>query len=208
MTRGRFITLEGGEGAGKSTAATVIREWLERQGRSVVCTREPGGTPLAERIREVLLDPATGNLDPISELLLMFVSRRENVVRVIEPALAAGHDVICDRFTDASAAYQGGGRGIGPEMVQHLAELVHPGLRPDLTLLLDLPVETGLERIRATGNAPDRFESGHVEFLKQVRATYLEIARREPDRFAVIDAGRPAEAVAEAIITALETRLG
>lgn len=207
MRRGRLVTLEGGEGAGKSTATAVIKKWLEKQERSVVCTREPGGTPVAERIREILIDPATGYLDPVSELMLMFAARRENLVRVIEPALAAGHDVICDRFTDASAAYQGGGRGIGLEPVQCLAELVHPGLTPDLTLLLDLPVETGLKRIRAAGGIPDRFEDGQEDFLERVRAAYLELARNEPQRIVVIDAAREPDVVAAGIIRALEANL-
>lgn len=205
--RGHFITLEGGEGAGKTTALAAVVDWLRAAGREVVTTREPGGTPAAERIREVLLDPETGDLDPMTELLLMFAARRENVQQVIAPALAAGRDVVCDRFTDASYAYQGGGRGLGPAPVERLAELVHPDLQPDLVILLDLPVGDGLARIAGRGGAPDRFERDRGEFLQRVRQAYRERARAYPERFALIDAGRSAADVAAAIRSALEARL-
>lgn len=205
--RGRLICLEGGEGAGKTTALAVVRDWLGERGREAVTTREPGGTPAAERIRAVLLDPETGDLDPVTELLLMFAARRENVVDVIEPALAAGRDVICDRFTDASHAYQGGGRGLGPGPVDRLAELVHPGLRPDLVLVLDVPVEVGLQRIRRRRGGPDRIEGSQVAFLERVRQTYLERAAADPDRFRVIDAGQPLARVRADLREALEGRL-
>jgi len=197
--RGRLICLEGGEGAGKSTALVAIRRWLEARGREVVVTREPGGTPAAERIRALLLDPATGEIDAITELLLMFAARRENVVQVIEPALAAGKDVISDRFTDASHAYQGGGRGLGSEPVELLAGLVHPDLEPDLVLLLDVPVALGLERIRARKAGPDRIEQGRGEFLERVRQAYLARARANAERYRVIDAGRDLDEVAARI---------
>ncbi|MFU8876759.1 MAG: dTMP kinase [Wenzhouxiangellaceae bacterium] len=197
--RGRLICLEGGEGAGKSTALVAIRRWLEARGREVVVTREPGGTPAAERIRALLLDPATGEIDAITELLLMFAARRENVVEVIEPALAAGKDVISDRFTDASHAYQGGGRGLGSEPVELLAGLVHPDLEPDLVLLLDVPVAVGLERIRARKAGPDRIEQGRGEFLERVRQAYLARARANAERYRVIDAGRDLDEVAARI---------
>jgi len=207
MRRGRFITLEGGEGAGKTTAMETVVGWLERRGRQVVVTREPGGTPAAERIRELLLDPETGSLAPLSELLLMFAARNENLDRIIRPALEGGRDVVCDRFTDASRAYQGGGRQLGAEPVQRLAELVHPGLEPDLTLLLDVPVTVGLDRVRTRNGGPDRMEQNRPDFLERVRHSYLEQARREPARFAVIDAARPVEEVAAAIEHALGERL-
>lgn len=203
-TRGRFITLEGGEGAGKTTAMDAVIDALERHGRTIRRTREPGGTPAAEKIRGLLLDPATGDLDPLTELLLMFAARRENVVGSILPALRAGHDVVCDRFTEASHAYQGGGRGLGPGPVDALGELVHPELRPDLVLVLDVPVEVGLARIRRRGDAPDRFEGDRVDFLERVRATYLERARTHPDRFVVIDASQDPAAVRAEVVRAVE----
>ncbi len=204
---GFFITLEGGEGAGKSTALGTIREWLQARGQAFVLTREPGGTPPAERIRELLLDPETGELAPLTELLLMFAARNENLQRVIRPALAAGKVVVSDRFTDASMAYQGAGRGLGREPVEQLAGLVHGDLLPDLTLLLDVPVDTGLERISQRSEGPDRFERTRPEFLERVRQGYLEQARREPKRFVVIDATAGLDIVGEQIRTVLEERL-
>lgn len=205
--RGRLICLEGGEGAGKTTALNVVRDWLGERGREAVTTREPGGTPAGERIRDVLLDPDTGHLDRVTELLLMFAARRENVVDVIEPALAAGRDVICDRFTDASHAYQGGGRGLGSAPVDRLAELVHPGLQPNLVLVLDVPVEVGLQRIRRRRGGPDRIEASQVVFLERVRQAYLERAAADPERFRVIDAGQPLAGVRADLCEALEDRL-
>lgn len=207
MRRGRFITLEGGEGAGKTTAMQTIKNWLAARGHDAIVTREPGGTAAAERIRGLLLDPATGPLTPMSELLLMFAAREENLAGVIRPALEAGTDVVCDRFTDASRAYQGAGRQLGASAVETLAELVHPDLEPDLTLLLDVPVELGMQRIRSRGGEPDRMEQNRPDFLERVRRAYLEQARQEPDRFVIIDAARSLEAVTEAIDHALEERL-
>ena len=207
MTRGRFITLEGGEGAGKTTAMRTISDWLAGRGREAIITREPGGTEAAERIRELLLDPETGPLTPMSELLLMFAARQENLSQVIRPALAAGTDVLCDRFTDASRAYQGAGRELGEAAVDTLAGLVHPDLRPDLTLLLDVPVDLGMQRIRGRDGGPDRMEQNRPDFLERVRQAYLLQAEREPDRFVVIDASRPLADVSEAIVNALEERL-
>ncbi len=204
---GYFISLEGGEGAGKSTALGTIRDWLQSRQKEFVLTREPGGTPPAERIRELLLDPATGELAPLTELLLMFAARNENLERVIRPALAAGKIVVCDRFTDASMAYQGAGRGLGREPVERLAALVHGDLFPDLTLLLDVPVDIGLERISTRSEGPDRFEQTRPEFLERVRQGYLEQARRDPDRFAVIDATAGLEQVGDEIRAVLEERL-
>lgn len=204
---GFFITLEGGEGAGKSTALGTIRDWLQSHGRDFVLTREPGGTPPAERIRELLLDPETGELAALTELLLMFAARNENLDRVIRPALAAGRVVVSDRFTDASMAYQGAGRGLGRDPVERLADLVHGDLTPDLTLLMDVPVELGLRRIRTRSEGPDRFEQTRPEFLERVRQAYLDQARREPRRFAVIDASAGLDEVSAAIRTVLEDRL-
>lgn len=204
---GRLICLEGGEGAGKSTAVGVISEWLQQQGRRVCVTREPGGTKLAERIRGVLLDRETGEMDPLTELLLMFAARRENVASVIEPALADGADVICDRFTDASYAYQGAGRKLGPEPVAALAELVHPTITPKLVLVLDVPIEIGLERARQRHASPDRFEVSDTDFFERVRQAYLDRAARFPDRYAVIDASLDVDQVGAAIRNALEAYL-
>ncbi len=205
--RGRLITLEGGEGAGKSTAQATVVDWLRRRGRTVVATREPGGTPVAERVRDILLDPASGELAPITELLLMFAARAENLAQVIRPALALGQDVICDRFTDASMAYQGGGRGLGRGPVEQLAALVHPDLQPDLTLLLDLPVTQGMARVGRRGAGKDRFEQSRSDFLERVRQSYLEEAALDPVRYAVIDAGRPLAEVGEQIEAVLAARL-
>ncbi|MBS3744311.1 MAG: dTMP kinase [Wenzhouxiangellaceae bacterium] len=207
-SKGRMICLEGGEGAGKSTALERVRDWLERRGRKTLVTREPGGTPAAEKIRKLLLDPQTGDIDPMTELLLMFAARRENVVDRIRPALAEGVDVICDRFTDASYAYQGGGRELGPTPVDLLAGLVHPGLTPDLVLVLDVPVEIGLERIKQRRGGPDRFEGGRKAFLERVRNAYLDRARAHPDRYVVVDASSDIEHVGAAIRATLENRLG
>ncbi len=204
---GRLITLEGGEGAGKSTAVETMRSWLQARGREVVVTREPGGTVAAERIREVLLDPATGELEPMAELLLMFAARVENLGHVIRPALAAGKDVICDRFTDASLAYQGGGRGLGRKPVEALASLVHPDLQPDLTLLLDIDVAAGLARVGKRAGQADRFEQAQRDFLERVRSAYLDQASRAPERFVVIDAERGLAEVQADIERALAERL-
>ena len=200
--RGLLITLEGGEGAGKTTAQTFIHDWLVAEGRSVTTTREPGGTQLAEGIRDMLLDKR-GDMAPPTELLLMFAARAENIAKIIEPALAKGHDVLCDRFTDASRAYQGAGRQLGLSSVDALAEWVHPTLRPDLTLLLDVPVAVGMERVGKRGAALNRFEMADVEFFERVRQGYLDQATREPDRFVVIDATQSIDTVQSKIKDAL-----
>ena len=203
-----MICLEGGEGAGKSTALGLIDGWLQQHGRRTLITREPGGPPAAEKIRKLLLDPQTGDIDPVTELLLMFAARRENIVDRIQPALADDIDVICDRFTDASYAYQGAGRGLGPAPVAQLADLVHPDLAPDLVLVLDVPVEIGLERIRRRRGGPDRFEGGRQAFLERVREAYLERAEAHPERYVVIDASQDIDSVSAAIRTSLEEHLG
>jgi len=204
---GRFITLEGGEGAGKTTTADQITEWLEQRGRTVIRTREPGGTAAAEKVRQMLLDPETGDLESMTELLLMFAARAENLGRVIRPALAAGKDVLCDRFTDASRAYQGGGRQLGMQVVDRLAAVVHPDLTPDLTLLLDVPVELGMARVRGRGAKVDRFEQSKTDFLERARSAYLARARMEPARIVVIDASGSLEQVRDSVSRVLEARL-
>ena len=193
MNRGLFVSIEGGEGAGKSTVIAAIADALAAGGREVVMTREPGGTPEGEAIRDLLLDPARP-LVPEAELLLMFASRAQLVRSVIAPALARGAAVVADRFTDASFAYQGGGRGLDAGVIAEL-ERWAAGVRPDLTFLLDVGVAQGLARVRSRGGAPDRIEAEHDAFFERVRTTYLARAAAEPARFRVIDASRPADAV-------------
>lgn len=188
--RGLFITFEGGEGVGKTTNIAFLRNWLEEHGIPVLLTREPGGTPLAEELRDILLNVAGEPIDPITELLVMFASRRQHVQQVIIPALNAGKWVISDRFTDATYAYQGGGRGMDPAAISQLEYLVQSGLHPDHSFLLDAPVTTGLMRARDRG-ALDRFEQEDLEFFERVRTAYLERASAEPDRFHVIKADQP-----------------
>ena len=185
--QGVFITLEGIEGAGKSTHADYIRRLLANDYTDVVLTREPGGTELGERIRDVLLMHQELHIEPEAELLLMFTARLQHLKQVIIPGLASGKIVICDRFTDSSYAYQGGGRGISRDMIDKLVNIVHPDLKPDLTILLDLSAETGLARARQSGIA-DRFESETLKFFENSRQTFLDIARAEPDRVFVINA--------------------
>ncbi|MCB1745658.1 MAG: dTMP kinase [Gammaproteobacteria bacterium] len=200
-----FITFEGIEGVGKTTAVSHVVARLRAQGHPVVATREPGGTPLGERIRDLLLDPGTTDMVPVTELLLMFAARAQHVGEVIDPALARGDWVVCDRFTDATYAYQGGGRGLDSTLIAQAEAMVHPTLQPHLTLLLDAPVTLALGRARARG-AADRFERERVEFFERVRVQYLERARRFPRRFAVIDATRPLAEVQSSIDAALEAR--
>jgi dTMP kinase len=206
MTRGRFITLEGIEGAGKSTVAQFILQWLLlTRGITARVTREPGGTPLAERVRKIVLERGPEAVSSQAETLLMFAARSIHVENLIRPALARGEWVICDRFTDATRAYQGYGRGIDPAWIEQLADAVHGDLQPDCTLLLDLPVAVGLARARGrSGNAADRFESEVEAFFERVRAGYLTVARREPQRIRVIDASRTLAAVNAEVQKALE----
>lgn len=206
MSRGRFITVEGTEGVGKTTNLDFIQQLLEQQGIPVVRTREPGGTPLAEDIRALLLTPRNEPVADSAELLLMFAARAQHLQQLILPALEAGQWVLCDRFTDATYAYQGGGRGMDVGRIAQLEQLVQGDLRPDLTLLLDLPVATGLSRARAR-STPDRFESERVAFFEAVRAHYLQRAAHEPERFAVIDAA-PALPQVQAQIRRALARLG
>jgi dTMP kinase len=188
--RGRFITLEGGEGVGKSTNLAFIAALLAEAGLEVETSREPGGTPRAERIRELLVAPSDEPMPPIAELLLMFAARALHIAGRIEPALSSGRWVLCDRFTDASYAYQGAARGLGPEPVRWLETEVQRGLRPDLTLLLDADPAIGLARADQRG-ATDRFEQERLAFFRRVRGGYLALARAEPERFRVVDASRP-----------------
>lgn len=206
--RGRFITVEGVEGAGKSTQLRVVAQVLEDAGIESVMTREPGGTALAEKIRALLLDRADESLSDQSELLLMFAARSQHLRHRILPALEQGRWVLCDRFTDASYAYQGAGRGLDTEAVAWLERFVQAGVRPDLTLLLDLDPRQGLERARRlAGDAVDRFEAEDVAFFSRVRDGYLARARAEPDRFRILDAGADEATVAEAIREALHAYL-
>ena len=192
MSVGRFITLEGIEGAGKSTVAQYVSDWLSGQGIAVRLTREPGGTPLAERVRQIALERGTEQVSAVTETLLMFAARAQHVENVIAPTLRAGRWVVCDRFTDATRAYQGSGRGVDAALIDTLARAVHPQLAPDCTLLLDLPVAAGLSRARERGgHGADRFEAETLGFFERVRAGYLALARREPARIQVIDAGAP-----------------
>ena len=200
---GRFITLEGIEGVGKSTQATRLAAGLGAAGHEVVQTREPGGTAVGDRIRSILLDADGDGPAGDTELLLMFAARAEHLERVIRPALAAGQWVVCDRFTDATYAYQGAGRGIAPARIARLEDWVQGELRPDRTLVLDLPVEQGLERARRGGDG-DRFERERHDFFERVRQCYLDRAAAEPERMRVIPAGGSVEAVAEAVLAAVE----
>lgn len=207
--KGFFITIEGIEGVGKSTQVEAARAAVERLGRRPLVTREPGGTPLAERLRELVLKPQGEPVGPVSELLLMFAARSVHLDNKIRPALAAGNVVICDRFTDATYAYQGTGRGLADETIGALETLVQGSLRPDLTLLLDAPAEVGQARAEARrgSGGGDRFESERLEFFRRVRSKYLERARAEPTRFAIIDATPAAPAVSVAVGQAIAQRL-
>ena len=194
MESGKFISVEGIEGVGKSTNIDVLVECIEQAGHKVLTTREPGGTPFAEDIREILMNRADEPVPEIAELLLMFAARSFNVNNVIVPALEAGTWVVCDRFTDSSRAYQGGGRGIPMETIDYVADWVHGDTWPDLTILLDAPVEIGMERA-GKRSEPDRFEQERHDFFQRVRECYLEIAAHEPERVVVIDTTRSIEEV-------------
>lgn len=203
VPRGFFITLEGGEGAGKSTNLAYIRQWLVRAGREVVVTREPGGTEPGERVRDILLHSKQLQITPECEMLLMFAARAEHIAKVIRPALAEGKVVLCDRFTDATYAYQGGGRGLSAARIATVEKWVQGDLHPDLTLLLDVPVEAGRTRAGQRGE-PDRFELEDNVFFTRVRETYLARAQAEPVRIRIIDAGRSLEQVQQQIAVVLE----
>ena len=201
--KGVFITLEGIEGAGKSTQCTFIEKELVKCGHDVVLTREPGGTAVGEEIREILLHGRDLHIDDRTELLLMFTARMQHLTEVIRPALAAGKTVLCDRFTDATYAYQGGGRGIPTEDIAALEQFVQKDLRPDHTILFDVPVDVGLARANKRGNA-DRFESETVRFFENVRKAYLAIAAKEPQRVHVVNADQSMQAVRDDITKLLK----
>ena len=196
--RGLFITVEGIEGVGKSTNIAFLLEQLRNSGVDVLATREPGGTAVGEEIRRVLLEVRDGSMSPLSELLLIFAARAQHIAQVIEPALAAGHWVLCDRFTDATYAYQGGGRGIETHLIRQVEELVQGPLRPDYTLLLDIDAQAGLERARERGEL-DRIEREAVVFFERVRRRYLELAQAAGGRYHIVDAGRPLEEVQQQV---------
>ncbi len=202
--RGRFITFEGIDGAGKSSQIATLVDHLRARGIAVEQSREPGGTPLGERLRELLL---TETMAAETEALLMFAARAEHLAARIRPALAAGRWVVCDRFTDASFAYQAGGRGLPAERLQALEHWLHADLQPDLTLLFDLPPETAAARVAATGADPDRFEREQTEFFRRVRAAYLARAHEAPQRIRVIDATATPAAIADEIVATLSVGL-
>ena len=202
--QGLFITLEGIDGAGKTTQFDTVVAALRAAGRRVTATREPGGTPLGERIRELLLgEPMTTT----AEALLMFAARQEHVLRIIEPALLQGHDVVCDRFTDATLAYQGAGKGIPQDRLQTLARWVHPGLKPDFTLLIDVPAELAAKRLQTQQRQPDRFERESLEFFVRVRQHYLQLAADEPRRWVLIDGTQSLEQVRAEVIQSVKKRI-
>lgn len=206
MTEGFFISFEGGEGAGKSTQIRRLAERLKAAGHDVVVTREPGGSPGAEAIRELLVNGSADRWSPVTETLLMYAARRDHVERVIRPALARGAVVLCDRFADSTRAYQGAGGDAPATLIAALEDHVLGRTVPDLTLILDLPAEVGLRRAEARGGAA-RFESKGLAFHERLRAGYLEIARREPERCVVIDADAELDAVTQAIGGAVDKRL-
>ena len=204
MTAGKFITLEGIEGVGKTTHLAFIADRLQQQGHTVILTREPGGTRAGEAIREILLHGKDMQIDSMAELLLMFAARAQHLQEVVRPALAKGQYILCDRFTDATYAYQGGGRGLSMADIGVLETLVQQQLQPNVTLLFDASVQTGLSRAKKRGE-PDRFEAETVSFFERVRQTYLDRAREQPQRFRIIDAEQTLVAVEQQIAAILET---
>jgi dTMP kinase len=205
---GRFITLEGGEGSGKSTQAKRLAAALEAQGVCALTTREPGGSPGAEEIRALLVNGAPGRWDALTETLLVYAARADHVGRTIGPALLADKWVISDRFTDSTYAYQGAGRGLARETIRRIDSVVLDDFKPDFTLMLDIDVETGLKRAGARGTAESRFENFDRDFHERLRQAFLEIAKRNPDRCVIIDAAGDQDAVAAAIWAAVARRFG
>ena len=203
MKKGLFITLEGIEGAGKSTAVDFIEDFLTKEGHDVIKTREPGGTVIGEQIREILLKNENYTLTYDTELLLVFSARAQHIQEVILPALSSGKIILCDRFTDASYAYQGGGRGIDASRINLLEKWVQGDLRPNLTLLFDLDVSIGMQRTKKRSDT-DRFEREEIIFFEKIRNTYLERAKKEPQRFRIINSASSLENVKEQIVTILK----
>jgi dTMP kinase len=197
----KFLTLEGVDGAGKSTHIEFIADAVRTKGAHVIVTREPGGTDLAERLRQTILAEP---MAPLMETLLIFAARADHVAKVIQPALEAGHYVICDRFTDATVAYQGAGKGVSADLISRLTEAANPGLRPHRTLIFDCPYEVSRERLAKSGRELDRFEKEDRAFFDRVRNSYLAAARQEPDRVRLIDASVDPHAVREQVKTALQ----
>ncbi|MEX0965018.1 MAG: dTMP kinase [Pseudohongiellaceae bacterium] len=206
VTRGLFLTLEGAEGVGKSTNIEFITEYLESKSIEYVLTREPGGTLLAEKIRDLLLDMHEEDMSELTELLLVFAARAQHIDKVIEPALAQGKWVVCDRFTDATFAYQGAGRGQSVQKIELLQSMVQDTLRPDLTIILDLDPQIGMDRANKRGEL-DRFEKEQQSFFRLVRQAYLDIAKAEPERCRVIDASKPLDQVRLDLLAVLERGL-
>ena len=204
MQTGKFITIEGGEGAGKSTNISFIKDYLEQHAIEVVLTREPGGTPLSERLREILLDKNETNMCSDTELLLMFAARAQHLNEVIMPSIREGKWVICDRFTDATYAYQGGGRGIAFERIAALENWVQGDVRPDMTIIFDLPVDVGLSRA-SNRSEPDRFEQENIDFFTRVRNAYLDRARQFPERYAIVNAEPQLDIVQQDLLSVLKT---
>ena len=204
----RFITLEGGEGAGKSTHARQLSQALAEHGIENIVTREPGGSPGAEEIRKLLVEGEPGRWNPLVETLLMFAARADHVARTITPALSAGKWVICDRFTDSTFAYQGAGRGADPETIRQIEHVAIGGFRPDLTVILDVPVEEAMQRIGARRHAENRFERFDRAFHGRLRTYFCELAPREPGRCVLIDSSAPAEQVSQQIWRAVAGRFG
>jgi dTMP kinase len=207
MALGKFITIEGTEGVGKTTNMAFVQNYLQQQGIDLLVTREPGGTPLAEQLRELLLAKRDERVDPTAELLMVFAARAQHLNSVIKPALAAGQWVLCDRFTDATYAYQGAGRSLPIDTIAKLEQLVQGELRPDMTFILDIDVKLGLERAGRRGEL-DRFETEEIGFFERVRTMYQQRAAAAPDRYRVIDAGQPLEKVQQDLSTELKALFG
>lgn len=203
---GRFITLEGGEGTGKTTQVRRLAATLQAHGKHCLVTREPGGSPGAEEIRALLVNGAPGRWDALTETLLLFAARADHVARTIRPALEDGRFVVCDRFTDSTYAYQGVGRDMPRETIRRIESIVLEDFKPDLTLVLDLPADVGLARAKSRGAAESRFENFDIQFHERLRQAFLDIAKRAPDRCVVIDAGGSEDEVAGAVWDAVKRR--